>query len=156
MSTNPAMQVELGPEAVAFMHRQRFFFLASSSDTGSSDCSYRGRAQRTDGSFDPLVEVLDGSTLVLPDYKGNNLFNTLGNLIVNPAIALLFVDFEQDATPQIQGRATIEEDAGRWSEIWPLAQRYVVVAVTQVQRRAGVQLPALVPAAARADAQRVV
>ncbi|MGU7769517.1 pyridoxamine 5'-phosphate oxidase family protein [Burkholderia sp. MR1-5-21] len=139
----------LGPlsaDAIAFMREQAFLIVATANAAGDSDCSYRGRQPRGDGTFEPLVDVLDAGTLVLPDFAGNNLFNTIGNLLVNPGIALLFVDFAHKTTWLVQGRAIIDEDARRWAHVWPTAQRYVVVAVDRAHRRADAALPALVPA----------
>ncbi|MGU7784109.1 pyridoxamine 5'-phosphate oxidase family protein [Burkholderia sp. PU8-34] len=132
--------------AIAFIREQAFLIVATANACGDSDCSYRGRQPRGDGTFEPLVDIPDAGTLVLPDFAGNNLFNTIGNLLVNPGIALLFVDFAQKATWLVQGRASIEEDARRWAHVWPGAQRYVVVAVDGAHRRADAALPALVPA----------
>lgn len=138
------VQAYLAPQAIKSINIQLFFLLATSNDEGSSDCSYRGRERLPDGSYEPLVKILDPSTLVFPDYKGNNLFNSIGNLIVNPAIALLFVDFERDASFSIQGQATIVEDSDRWIAIWPSAQRYIIVAITQVRSSVPAHLPKLV------------
>ena len=139
--TDPA---PLSDDAVAFIREQAFLIVATSNAAGDSDCSYRGRQPRADGSFEPLVEVPDRRTLVLPDFAGNNLFNTIGNLLVNPAIALLFVDFVRQTTWLVQGRATIDEAAGRHAHLWPDARRYVVVEVERAHARADAGLPTLV------------
>ncbi|MCA8223987.1 pyridoxamine 5'-phosphate oxidase family protein [Burkholderia multivorans] len=134
----------LTDDAIAFIHEQAFLIVATSDDAGNSDCSYRGRQPRADGSPTPLVTCVDARTLVLPDFAGNNLFNTIGNLLVNPAIALLFVDFVRQTTWLVQGRATIDEDAGRFSALWPDARRYVIVDVECAQPRTDATLPPLV------------
>ncbi|KWI62267.1 pyridoxamine 5'-phosphate oxidase [Burkholderia pseudomultivorans] len=134
----------LTDDAIAFIREQAFLIVATADADGNGDCSYRGRQPRADGSFEPLVEVADAGTLVLPDFAGNNLFNTIGNLLVNPAIALLFVDFVRRTTWLVQGRATIDEDAARWAHRWPDARRQVVVAVERAQSRADAALPPLV------------
>ncbi|HKT62195.1 pyridoxamine 5'-phosphate oxidase family protein [Burkholderia sp. 22313] len=134
----------LGDDAVAFIREQAFVIVATANAAGDSDCSYRGRQPRADGSFDPLVDLPDRRTLVLPDFAGNNLFNTIGNLLVNPAIALLFVDFIGQTTWLVQGHATIDEDAGRHAHLWPDARRYVIVEVTSAHARADAALPPLV------------
>ncbi|KVG67455.1 pyridoxamine 5'-phosphate oxidase [Burkholderia pseudomultivorans] len=134
----------LTDDAIAFIREQAFLIVATADADGNGDCSYRGRQPRADGSFEPLVEIADARTLVLPDFAGNNLFNTIGNLLVNPAIALLFVDFVRQTTWLVQGRATLDEDAGRWAHRWPDARRHVVVAVERAQSRADAALPPLV------------
>lgn len=50
---------------------------------------------------------------MFPDYAGNNMFNTLGNLLVNPKSGLLFIDFERGNTLQLTGRATVIWDTER-------------------------------------------
>jgi predicted pyridoxine 5'-phosphate oxidase superfamily flavin-nucleotide-binding protein len=112
--TRPPNHDRCGPlsdDAVAFIQEQAFLIVATANAAGDADCSYRGRQPRADGSFAPLVHVADRRTLVLPDFAGNNLFNTIGNLLVNPSIALLFVDFVRQTTWLVQGRATVDEDA---------------------------------------------
>ncbi|MCL5059351.1 MAG: pyridoxamine 5'-phosphate oxidase family protein [Candidatus Thermoplasmatota archaeon] len=59
--------------------------IATADAAGYCDCSYRGR-ETAGVAVDPTV-------LVFPDYPGNGLFNSLGNVLVNPHIGLLFIDF---------------------------------------------------------------
>ncbi len=67
----------------------------------SYDASHRGGAPG-------FVHVSDTSHLQIPDYAGNNFFNTIGNLISNPRIGLVFVNFETGSLLHISGRATID------------------------------------------------
>jgi predicted pyridoxine 5'-phosphate oxidase superfamily flavin-nucleotide-binding protein len=136
----------LTDDAIAFIREQAFLIVATADAAGNSDCSYRGRQPRGDGLFAPLVHMPDRRTLVLPDFAGNNLLNTIGNLLVNPAIALLFVDFVRQTTWLVQGRATLDEDAGSRAHLWPDALRYLVINVERAQARADAALPPLVPA----------
>lgn len=82
------------------------FFVASAHPSRGVDASHRGGRPG-------FVALLDEHTLRVPDYAGNGMFNTLGNLEVNPAAGLLFVDFERRATLQLTGRSEI---------LWPEAQ----------------------------------
>ena len=54
---------------------------------------------------------VDGDRLWIPDYAGNNMYNTLGNLSLNPTTSLLFIDFETGDTLQLSGRAEIDLEA---------------------------------------------
>ncbi|WP_424970833.1 pyridoxamine 5'-phosphate oxidase family protein [Dinoroseobacter sp. S76] len=90
------------------------------------DASHRGGAPG-------FVEVLDPTHLRIPDYAGNNFFNTIGNLLENPAIGLVFVDFETGGLLHLTGRARIDWDA-RGSDD-PGAQRLIDVEVTGVLDR---------------------
>lgn len=50
---------------------------------------------------------IDGDVLTVPDFAGNNYFNTLGNLLIEPRAALLFLDFERGDLVQLQGETEI-------------------------------------------------
>jgi hypothetical protein len=76
------------------------FFIASAHPEGGADASHRGGRPR-------FVRVTGDRTLSFPDYPGNNMFNTLGNLAGNPRAGLLFVDFERGDLLQITGRARL-------------------------------------------------
>jgi uncharacterized protein len=76
------------------------FFMASMHPEGGADASHRGGYPR-------FVQVLDAHTLLFPDYAGNHMFNTLGNLLTNPKAGLLFIDFEKGQTLQLTGTAQI-------------------------------------------------
>ena len=52
----------------------------------------------------------DDHTLLWPDYRGNNLFNTLGNLETDARAGLLFIDFDSGASLQLTGKASAEFD----------------------------------------------
>jgi predicted pyridoxine 5'-phosphate oxidase superfamily flavin-nucleotide-binding protein len=123
-----------------WLEGQPFFFVGSASAPvdGACDCSYRGR--QTQGTPEPLLRVTGEATLIFPDYPGNKLFNTIGNLLAHPQIALLFVDFAQQSTLLLQGQAQLTEpDAA-----WPSAPRTITVAVQTVQRASVAGVPHLV------------
>lgn len=73
------------------------FFIASAHPTAGADASHRGG--------EPGFVRADAYRVAWTDYRGNNMFNTLGNLAVNPRCGLLFTDFHR--TLQITGLATI-------------------------------------------------
>lgn len=82
------------------------FFIASTHPDAGADVSHRGGPPG-------FIAVADERTLIWPDYTGNNLFQTLGNLEANPRAGLLFVDFAQGATLQCTGEAQVIWDSGR-------------------------------------------
>ncbi len=65
------------------------------------DASHRGGAAG-------FVKVISAKQLQFPDYAGNNFFNTIGNLLLDPHIGLVFIDFETGSLLHISGRATID------------------------------------------------
>ena len=86
-----------------FIERQDCFFLASADAQGWPDCSYKG-------GVPGFVRVLDERTLQFPSYDGNGMFRSLGNLLVNPRVALLFIDFEAPRRLRVLGRATLHAE----------------------------------------------
>ncbi len=100
------------------------FFIASYHPESGADASHRG-------GNPGFVKVLDAKTLIFPDYSGNNMFNTLGNLTVNPLSGLLFIDFEVGSTLQVTGKANIIWDAQRVAEFTG-AERLVEFEIEQV------------------------
>ena len=87
----------------AFVEARDMFFIASSDRQGFPDCSYKGG--------DPgFVRVVDESTIAFPVFDGNGQFRTLGNLLVNPRVGLLFVDLEGGSRLRVNGDAIVEFD----------------------------------------------
>ena len=70
----------------SFIGRQEMVFIATADANGNCDCSPRfGKAG--------FVVVLDLHTLAFPEFRGNGVFASLGNIVENPHIGLVFVDF---------------------------------------------------------------
>ncbi|HET9822358.1 MAG TPA: pyridoxamine 5'-phosphate oxidase family protein [Burkholderiaceae bacterium] len=86
-----------------FIARSSMFFLASADAQGRPDCSYKG-------GLPGFVRVLDARTLAVPDYDGNGQYRSWGNVLVNPQVGLLFIDFEQPRRLRVNGRATVRDD----------------------------------------------
>ena len=63
-----------------------------------------------------FVKIKNDNGLVLPDYAGNNLFNTIGNLMMDSRVGLLFVDFQHGSMLQINGNAKIDWDSRKVSK----------------------------------------
>ncbi len=102
-----------------FIQRCAMFFLATADTEGHPDCSYKG-------GLPGFVRVVDEQTLVFPDYDGNGMFKSLGNILLNPYVGLLFIDFEHPDRLRINGTATIHDDDSLLSE-YPGAQLIVRV-----------------------------
>ncbi len=85
------------------------FFIASDHPGSGADVSHKGGSPG-------FVHVVDEHHLAIPDYNGNRMFNTLGNILVNPKAGLLFIDFESGRTLQISGIASIDFDSKRAHE----------------------------------------
>lgn len=94
---------EFTPEDRAFIERCSMFFLATADSEGWPDCSYKG-------GLPGFVRVLDSKTLAFPSYDGNGMFRSLGNVLANDRVGLLFLDFERPRRIRVQGRASLHED----------------------------------------------
>jgi len=88
---------------IAFIAGQSMCFLATADAQGWPDCSYKA-------GLPGFVKVLDRQTLALPSYDGNGMFRSLGNLMANPRVGLLFIDFEQPRRLRVQGQASLRHD----------------------------------------------
>jgi uncharacterized protein len=86
-----------------FIESQAFFFLATADAEGYPDCSYKG-------GLPGFIRVLDANTLAFPSYDGNGMFKSLGNILVNPQVGLLFIDFESPRRLRVNGRAHVTDD----------------------------------------------
>jgi predicted pyridoxine 5'-phosphate oxidase superfamily flavin-nucleotide-binding protein len=87
----------------AFIESRAMFFLSTADAKGRPECSYKG-------GLPGFVRVLDPQTLAFPSYDGNGMFKSLGNLLVNPHVGLLFIDFETPRRLRVNGQASIAED----------------------------------------------
>jgi predicted pyridoxine 5'-phosphate oxidase superfamily flavin-nucleotide-binding protein len=94
----------LTPDDAAFVTSASFFFLATADANGHPDCSYKGGAPG-------FVRVASPELLVFPDYDGNGMFRSLGNIEVNPSVGLLFIALDATAKKlRINGRAELRFD----------------------------------------------
>lgn len=102
------VRAETTTEAHRLSDRQRAriaeadtFFLATCHDESGADASHRGGPPG-------FVTVKDDRTLQFPDYPGNNMFNSFGNLVVDPRAGLVFPDFETGGGLQMTGVAAVD------------------------------------------------
>ena len=84
----------------SFIEAADTFFLATVDDQGQPQCSHK--------AGDPgFVRVLDEHTLAFPSYDGNGMFLSLGNMVVNPSVGMLFLDFEGGTRLRVNGLASV-------------------------------------------------
>ena len=97
------VQETISDSARAFIEARDMFFLATADSDGSPNCSYKGG--------DPgFVRVVDGRTIAFPNYDGNGMYLSMGNVLRNPKVGLLFIDFEKGQRLRFNGIASIDED----------------------------------------------
>ncbi|MEP5340231.1 MAG: pyridoxamine 5'-phosphate oxidase family protein [Algibacter sp.] len=90
----------LDKHAVNFIEKSPFLVLSTSDDSGKMDASPRGGEMG-------FVKVIDNSTLIIPDSKGNNIMDSIGNIIDSGRVGLLFLIPGIGETLRINGRAYI-------------------------------------------------
>ncbi|GAB7190693.1 pyridoxamine 5'-phosphate oxidase family protein [Kineococcus sp. NUM-3379] len=91
----------LDAEQAAAVARADTFFVATSHPDGSADASHRGGSPG-------FVEVTGPTTLRWPEYAGNSMYLTLGNLLARPRAGLLFPDFGTGGLLQVTGTARVD------------------------------------------------
>jgi uncharacterized protein len=87
----------------AFVESASMFFLATADPDGWPDVSYKG-------GLPGFIRVVGEDTLAFPHYDGNGMFKSLGNIVANPKVGLLFIDFEDPGRMRVQGTATVSSD----------------------------------------------
>jgi predicted pyridoxine 5'-phosphate oxidase superfamily flavin-nucleotide-binding protein len=116
----------LDPAAAELLARADTAFVATRGPDGSADASHRG-------GNPGFLRVVDEHTVEWPDYTGNSMFNTLGNIAVDPATGLTVVDPSNGTTLYLSGRAKVLwEDGG-----FPSAQRLVRLTIESAVRLEG-------------------
>jgi uncharacterized protein len=88
----------------AFIESVIYFFLATADADGKPDCSFKGGPAG-------FVRITAPDELAFPDYDGNGMFKSLGNLDVNANVGLLFIDMHgRPRRLRVNGAATISRD----------------------------------------------
>ena len=97
------MRAAFTAEDRAFIASRSMVFVATADAQGRPECSYKG-------GLPGFMRVLDDRTLAFPDYDGNGMYRSWGNVLVNPAVGLLFLDFEVPKRLRVNGSAQIATD----------------------------------------------
>lgn len=136
----------LNPAMRDFLAEQEMFFLATTDGKGECDCSLRAGEKG-------FIRTLDERTLIYPEYRGNGVYSSLGNIIENPHVALLVVDFFHHGVGlHVNGKAKIRPHDERWSDgRWPpkdlagtrLPELWVVIEVVEAYLHCSKHIPLL-------------
>ena len=112
------------PEDRAFIERLDMFFLATVDAEGQPTCSYKGG--------DPgFVRLVDERTLAFPNYDGNGMYLSMGNVDATQRVGLLFIDFERQRRIRVDGLADLRHDDPLLAE-YPEAQFVVRVKAERI------------------------
>ena len=109
----------LNPRMRDFIALQEMLFIATADGLGECDSSFRSGPPG-------FVHVIDDQTLAYPEYRGNGVFASAGNVTQNPHIGLMFLDFQRDRIGlHVNGRAQVMADEDLRTDVpdLPLPQR---------------------------------
>lgn len=96
-------RAEFTADDKTFIESMPYFFLATADVEGRPDCSFKG-------GMPGFVKVTSQNELAFPDYDGNGMFKSLGNILVNPGVGLLFIDLHKPQRLRLNGTATVSRD----------------------------------------------
>lgn len=120
------VRTEIPPEHKAFIESRDMFFLSTVDHEGRPTVSYKGG--------DPgFVRVLDPKTVAFPCYDGNGMFYSMGNLMGNAQVGMLFINFEKPHRLRLQGIASVDDNDPLIAD-YAEAQLVVRVTVTEIFR----------------------
>lgn len=108
----------------AFLERMDMFFLATADADGKPQCSYKGGEPG-------FVRAVDDHTVAFPAYDGNGMFLSMGNLLANPRVGLLFIDFINQRRLRLNGVASMDPADPLLRE-YAEAQLIIRVRITEV------------------------
>jgi uncharacterized protein len=101
---------EFTPDEKTFIEGLPYFFLATADADGRPDCSFKGG----EAGF---VRVTASSEIAFPDYDGNGMFKSLGNILVNPNVGLLFIAMHgKPRRLRVNGHAVVSDSDPLLSE----------------------------------------
>jgi predicted pyridoxine 5'-phosphate oxidase superfamily flavin-nucleotide-binding protein len=118
------VQDEILPSDKDFIERLDMFFIATVDERGRVNCSYKAGAPG-------FVRVLDEHTLAFPNYDGNGMYLTMGNVLKTRQVGMLFIDFENQKRMRLNGEASIDANDPLRQE-YPEAQFIVRVRAREV------------------------
>jgi uncharacterized protein len=107
-----------------FIESRDMFFLATADDHGMPQCSYKGGEPG-------FVRIVGDGTLAFPNYDGNGTYLSLGNVLANPQVGILFIDFQSPKRLRVNGVASLDEADPLLGE-FPEAQLIVRVQATDI------------------------
>lgn len=122
--TETIISEEIPEDHAAFIASRDFFFLSTVNELGEPTVSYKGGAPG-------FVRVTDSKTLVFPSYDGNGMFLSMGNIVANARIGLLFIDFEIPHRVRVQATASLSTE-GELLDAFPGAQMVVEARVDSI------------------------
>lgn len=128
----------LSEEQVHFLEALPFFFLATSNGAGHMQCNFKGGGPR-------VLRVGDSRTLYYPEYPGNDMMLSVGNLLLHPYVGILGICFQTRRRLKVNGHAeVITPGNAPYAESWPEARVIIRIRIHEVIRNCSRRIPHLV------------
>ncbi len=86
---------------IKFIESMNYFFLATSSKSGRVNVNFKGTQSKI------LIKFLNKNKFIFPDFNGNGILHSIGDMESNPYVGLLFIDFSKDIRIKVNGRAKV-------------------------------------------------
>lgn len=100
------------------------FYLATANAAGAPDCSYKG-------GLPGFLKILAPDRLMFPSYDGNGMFRSLGNILENPRVGILIIDYGKPIKLRINGEAQVSQNPEQL-QVFPEADAVVHIRTTEV------------------------
>lgn len=127
----------LNPAMAAFVRRMEMAFISTADANGECDATLRAGQPG-------FIKVIDDRHIAYPEYRGNGVMASLGNIMENPHVGMLLLDFTRDLIGlHVNGRASIVEDA-EFAEDDAKAERWVVVEIEEAYIHCRKHIPRMV------------
>ncbi|WP_342714891.1 pyridoxamine 5'-phosphate oxidase family protein [Lentzea xinjiangensis] len=131
----------LNPAMAEFVARMEMAFISTADADGECDSTLRAGPAG-------FIQVIDPRTVVYPEYRGNGVMASLGNIMENPHVGMLMVDFTEDLIGlHVNGRARIapREEFAEFAGEDRRIERWVVVSVQEAYIHCRKHIPRMVP-----------
>ena len=115
---------ELSGQQAEFINSRNMFYLSTIDEFGFPSCSYKG------GQFG-FVRVINPKTIIFPNYDGNGMYMSMGNIEAQSKVGLLFIDFENPQRTRVRGKAKCIRE-GSLVESYPGSDLVVEITVSHV------------------------
>lgn len=128
-------------EQTAFLEALPFFFLATSDGVGHMQCNIKGGGPG-------IIRVNDPRTLYYPEYPGNDMMLSVGNILMHPYVGILGICFQTRRRLKVNGRAQpLAPSQTPYIDSWPEARVIIRVCIHEVIRNCSRHIPRLMEVA---------
>ncbi len=107
-----------------FIEARDMFFISTIDVDGNPTVSYKGGQTG-------FVKIVDDKTIAFPDYDGNGMFLTTGNITINKDVGLLFIDFENPMRLRLHGRAIVDTSSPLLNQ-YPEAKSIILITIKNI------------------------